>query len=495
MKRTKEKELLRPSSEQEHILNLPLEAGSITVIKAFAGTGKTATLRMIAESRPNQKILYIVYNKAMADEAKKAFPPNVQVRTSHSIAFEICGSHYADTLGALRSKDISTALGLSPTIAIAVVETLNHWFHTISSDINDEHLPSNCVDHTKVIEAARKTWTSIVKKSSPLPMPHDGYQKLWSLSSPSGGLFDLVFADEAHDLNPVVLDFVFRCASKDKSSVVFVGDAHQSIYSWRGAIDAISLIEARAASVARLTRSFRFGPSIARDASIILMALKSEKINLVGVGGKNTDTNNYCVIARTNFALIEHALHELSADPEIALHFSGTKKTEKWSPRIPYRFNELLDVLSLYKDTSSAIKTEYFKRFRSWQELIDYANAGDQELAWLVRIVGQYGNELPAALQLIEQSAVPQKKADITYSTAHRSKGLEWDYVEALSDFISPPEILARLSDPKTTPHQRKTLLEEANLHYVAFTRAKRRLTLNMQLRKWLDESYSKLSE
>jgi superfamily I DNA/RNA helicase len=277
--------------------------------------------------------------------------------------------------------------------------------------------------------------------------------------------------------------------------VVFVGDPHQSIYSWRGAIDAISLIEERAVRVARLTWSFRFGPSIAKDASTILKALKNEKINLVGAGGKNIGADNFCVIARTNFSLIEHALNELAAEPEIALHFSGTKLEEKWSPRVPYRFNELLDVLSLYTGKYEAVKTAYFKRFRSWQELNDFVNAGDQELSWLVRIVSRYGSSLPSSLNLIEQNVVTQKKADITYSTVHRSKGLEWDYVQALGDFISPAEIAARLVDPKATNYQRRSFLEEANLHYVSFTRAKRRLTLDMSLRKWLDENQPLVSE
>ena len=189
---------------------------------------------------------------------------------------------------------------------------------------------------------------------------------------------------------------------------------HQSIYSWRGAIDAISSIEARAANVARLTWSFRFGQSIARDASTILRNLKGESINVVGAGGQSEDSNSLCIVARTNFALIEHALDELSAEPEIALHFSGTKLIEKWSPKVPYRFNDLLDVLSIYNGKKEAVKTPYFKRFRSWQELLDFAAAGDQELEWLIKIVGKYESELPSALKLIERNVVAQTNADVT---------------------------------------------------------------------------------
>lgn len=487
MKRRKVKEALKPSPEQEEILKLPLESGSITVIKAFAGSGKTATLRMIAESRPNQSILYVVFNKAMAVEAEKTFPANVHTRTSHSIAFGTYGKQYADNLGAVRSKNISYAIGLSPIISIEVAETLNNWFHSISPEIGEEHLPPDCENQAKVVDASKRTWGSIVEKTAPLPMPHDGYQKLWSLSAPSCGSYDIVFADEAHDLNPVVLDFLFRCASKDRAAVVFVGDPHQSIYSWRGAIDAISLIEERAARVARLTWSFRFGQSIAKDASTILRVLKGENVDLIGAGGDKAETDNLCVVARTNFSLIEHALEELNEEPEIRFHFSGTKYAEKWSPRIPYRFNDLLDVLSLYKNENDSIKSPYFRRFKSWHELLDFANAGDQELKWLIKIVCNFESQLPSLLDLIEGKVVAQKDADITYSTAHRSKGLEWDYVEVMSDFLAPSDIAAGLVNPKTLTDERRRLLEEANLHYVSFTRARRKLTIDQQLRKWID--------
>lgn len=489
MRKPKSQPKFQPSPEQAAILQLPLTSGSITVIKAFAGTGKTATLRMIAESRPDRRILYIVYNKTMAEEAKKSFPANVQVRTSHSLAFEVCGKRYGDNLGAIRSKDVSAAFRLDPVIAIEAVDTLTHWFHSVHADIEEQHLPPDCEHREKVLDAARKTWGSVSERTAPLPMPHDGYQKLWSLSNPSCGQFDLLFADEAHDLNPVVLDFAFRSASRDNAAVVFVGDPHQSIYSWRGAIDAISSIEARAVNTARLTWSFRFGQSIARDASTILRKLKGESIHLVGAGGQSKDSDSLCIVARTNFALIEHALDELSAEPEIALHFSGTKLIEKWSPKVPYRFNDLLDVLSIYNGKKEAVKTPYFKRFRSWQELLDFAAAGDQELEWLIKIVGKYESELPSALKLIEQNVVAQTNADVTYSTVHRSKGLEWDYVEAMSDFLSPAKIADRLADAKTTAVEKRKLLEEANLHYVSFTRARRRLTLDAQLRGWLDQN------
>ncbi|OPX18911.1 MAG: hypothetical protein BZ151_12040 [Desulfobacca sp. 4484_104] len=56
-------------------------------VYALAGTGKTTTLKAIAQAYPKAKMLYLAFNKAIADEAKSKFPPNVEVRTVHSLAF------------------------------------------------------------------------------------------------------------------------------------------------------------------------------------------------------------------------------------------------------------------------------------------------------------------------------------------------------------------------------------------------------------------------
>jgi F-box protein 18 (helicase) len=46
-------------------------------IQAFAGTGKTTTLAAIAESLPQRKFLYLLFNRTAADEAQLRMPSNV----------------------------------------------------------------------------------------------------------------------------------------------------------------------------------------------------------------------------------------------------------------------------------------------------------------------------------------------------------------------------------------------------------------------------------
>lgn len=76
---------MKPTEEQQAILDA---TGRVLLVNARAGTGKTATLRMIASAHPDRKILYLVFNRKAREEAEEKFPGNVRVRTVHSLAFE-----------------------------------------------------------------------------------------------------------------------------------------------------------------------------------------------------------------------------------------------------------------------------------------------------------------------------------------------------------------------------------------------------------------------
>src|SRR5260370_26216176 len=75
-----------------------LDVRSSLKIQAFAGTGKTTTLAAIAESLAQRKFLYLVFNRAAADEAEQKMPSNVTVSTAHALAFRSVGYVYRSRL-------------------------------------------------------------------------------------------------------------------------------------------------------------------------------------------------------------------------------------------------------------------------------------------------------------------------------------------------------------------------------------------------------------
>ena len=123
-----------------------------------------------------------------------------------------------------------------------------------------------------------------------------GYLKLFQLSGVNFAdcayrHWDVVLIDEAQDLSPAIVDLVKKATSCAK---IIVGDPHQQIYSFRGATNAIPMLEANHTFF--LTRvslqggsedeklsmmvdfqSFRFGPEIAYVSSVILRRLKQVK--------------------------------------------------------------------------------------------------------------------------------------------------------------------------------------------------------------------------
>ena len=54
------------------------------IIDAKAGTGKTTTLKKLANMVPDSSILYLVFNKKNQVEAEAEFPENTDVMTTNS---------------------------------------------------------------------------------------------------------------------------------------------------------------------------------------------------------------------------------------------------------------------------------------------------------------------------------------------------------------------------------------------------------------------------
>jgi superfamily I DNA/RNA helicase len=65
-------------------------AGRDLALIAGAGAGKTSTLVLMGAAT-GKRGLYMAYNKAAADDARRRFGGNVECRTSHSLAFQAVG--------------------------------------------------------------------------------------------------------------------------------------------------------------------------------------------------------------------------------------------------------------------------------------------------------------------------------------------------------------------------------------------------------------------
>lgn len=476
-----------PTAQQQAALDL-FATGASMAIQAGAGTGKTATLKLLAESAPTRQGQYLAFNKAIVEEAKAKFPATVAANTAHSLAYRAEGHKYGKRLrssGRMKSDEIARRLFIDPIevtlemgrkrlapgfLAGHVMRAVRNFCMSADPVLTADHFAyidgidmptpdgrrtfaNNNEVRLALVPAAQKAWVDLSSTQGQLPFQHDHYLKLWQLSEPRIGA-DYIMLDEAQDTNPVLLDVVWRQA--DHAQLVIVGDSQQTIYEWRGCEDALAEFAARGAQTTYLSQSFRFGPAVAEVANDLLGRIDAE-LRLTGLDSIPSEVRPLrggvdCVLTRTNAAAMRVVLEEIAAGRRPHLVGGGS---------------ELVSFARAALDLMQGRRTTHpeLACFDNWAEVQDYVDNDQQgdELRLLVKLMDEYGpRRILDALERMPREA----DADLVVSTAHKSKGREWDRVQLGSDF--PDDELREVGVP------------ELRLLYVAVTRA--RLVLDTSL-------------
>ena len=92
--------MIRATAEQQAARDAFASGGDLALI-AGAGAGKTSTLVLMG-SATRKRGLYMAYNKAAAEDARRRFGSNVECRTSHALAYQAVGVRYKSRLEAHR---------------------------------------------------------------------------------------------------------------------------------------------------------------------------------------------------------------------------------------------------------------------------------------------------------------------------------------------------------------------------------------------------------
>jgi len=504
---------MRPTSEQLQILEAASRGDNLR-IRAFAGAGKTTTLRLIAEKLAPHPGVYVAYNRTIAQEAAHKMPPNIRSRTAHSLAYAAIvrgnpgyrrkledGGRV--TMQRLREHlDIEPGYGLTPAqIAGAVNHTLKRFLFSTAPAPLEEHVADRERKLVQmrygeeaerafvryVLGLTREAWRRMADPNDPFPLSHDGYLRLWVESEDLPRARTLLI-DEAQDLNPPIIAKA-RQFERAGGQVILVGDPNQQIYAWRGAQNAMDAFAHY--RELPLTHSWRFGPAIAQVAQSILDLL-GERHTIVGRGPKDSRAYMvenplafapklglpFTVLARTNASLIE-AFIELTA-AGLSVSFNGGAS----------ELVQMLEDFIAIQEGRVPPPGRPLAGFASIDELEEYAAAANEP--GLVRLVEHYGGKkkLPLARTILDLLRNPPEggRGRVLLSTVHKAKGGEWESVFLMNDFVSlPPERLV----PKLP--LRGVLREEFAILYVALTRPKRELYLPVELAERIEE-YARIS-
>lgn len=453
--------------------------GTRLVVKAYAGSGKTSTLVKYALRNPRERILYLAFNRAIRDEALSKFPSNVDCKTSHQLAFAQIGRQYSHKLkNNLRLTDIALALP-SPnwTLAKDINEALNAFLASADPRILDVHFcrsekvqgktRNQVMYQAQVLDGAQMIWQRMTDLEDEFPLIHDAYLKLYQLSFPNlARKYGTILFDEAQDSNPVTNHIVLQQQCK----VIYVGDDHQQIYRFRGASNALQGPLLKNADTLYLTHSFRFGPQVAMVANALLM-LKKETKPVIGRGAQDQvvtslpdGTGRFTVLSRTVIGVITNAI--MASMEGRKVYWVGGVEA--------YQLAELEDLFWFARRQNDNVRSKkLLKEYRDFEEYEDIAKATkDSEMLRAIALIEGF-DDIPGLISLmLGQTVNNEENSDITLSTAHRCKGLEWLNVVLDDDF---PDVF----DPELGPEARE---DEINLLYVASTRAMNTLVINQAI-------------
>lgn len=461
--------------EQKEIIK---SNAKITLVNAYAGTGKTSTLVEYCKARVDSKILYLAYNSSMSKEAQKKFSslPNVHCTTIHSLAFQSLKRElepYKDRLGNqnLKSVDILHYFSGNKHQYYYANLLLSLFRNFINSNNTIEELLQNLnSDEKKVGQFLPRLWADIMTNKD-MPFEHDFYLKIFQLSKPNLGHYNYILVDEAQDLNPVMFDIVYS----QKSNQVYIGDTFQKIYGFRQCVNALEVLkEHKESKIFYLTRTFRCPSYIVECANPYLFLLGAEK-PLVGNDVKfNSDLlpnyeNKECIICRTNAKVFDYVV----SNPDIKFHFVGGIKG--------YNFSDILDIALLHSknlENRKFIKNPFYNKFLDSSELREHIKkSNDVEAKTRLMIFYKYAKTHNLFKIVKDTKHYSLNQADFIITSAHKSKGLEWDFVRIEDDFINLAERLETAKKRKRDCLDFEAEREEIHLLYVALTRAKKKIT------------------
>lgn len=516
-----------PTVEQTAIIDRIQSGSGHILVEALAGAGKTSTIIASLAVSTAERVLLTSFGKEIVKtlEARMPKPPKRRVwqaKTLHRAGIGVLRSYgwkpepddtaggihedaserlvndVADTIAEIVTEDkrherplwfeLPFAVGtdkalISDEIRRAACDLLHHWKDTrLPDEINIDAIDDDedQLDAFDNIAAKEEDITRTIARFAYLMGARldrtkiDFHDMIWLplvLDLAPKWPFDLVFVDEGQDLNRPQFEFALRLMKPDGRLVV-VGDLHQSMYGWRGAVgdEVWAAMCAMGAVTMPLTVSFRCARSIVEVANELVHKLRACDGAPLGkihsctftrmIEGLPTTTINSFVLSRNNAALFETAIQLWRRNAV----FSFSKGEE-----LAKGLHALIKHLVL-KDVESFLKslTEWHEKAvakakeKSALSKIDRINQRRDTLLALLKCTE------PRGLHALLQRLTSSRDAIVKLATVHGTKGLEADRVYLLRETFA--RYHERSADQEPIPQ------EELNIEYVAITRAKREL-------------------
>jgi superfamily I DNA/RNA helicase len=491
------------SSYQQALFRALTTHNDHVMVKAVAGSGKTTTLvegfKQWVQVNPTKTGIFVCFNKLNADDLKTKVPNGVAAATFHSACFGAVMRQFKH-IKLNNDKARDTARMIISTVALNGAE-----IRPAALELQQAYaLIRNTMTSLNDVNALQKVFNDYEQEFE--------YQDLWGsklqmyhmamLSNTAQCTFDemltmvldhnipmkqydMVAVDEAQDTNKLQQAIIHKML-KPSGRLVVIGDPWQSMYRFRGA-DSTAMgniqesfaikhdlplsISYRCAK-AIITRAQEFVPEIqARDdapmGSVVDSLSKDERSMFTAL----VPSGPTMVVCRCNAPLVQHALALIRQNKKVIVRGKDIGKA------ILALCNKII------KSTRAANIDQLIRKLPSYAAMeVQKLTARDQsdkaaqfqdriDTLQVILDDCQDFNQIEQRCDYLFSDTTPDNC--ITFSSIHRSKGLEADVVVWLY-----PQINYAFMDSANNPEVQQ---QEKNICYVAITRAKTKLIIQEQ--------------
>lgn len=452
------------------------------VIGAVAGSGKTTTLLQLMEIAYGQ-ITFLAFNKSIVNELKDKVPKNVDVMTMHSLGIKsIMRKHGKVKVNASKTggwikkntsdgtwdvepKEVAQLYLILPRLydiyrltLCKSIGDLKAQAETIGVEFKNNHLEKT-MDLVQQLEVYNKMprevdFTDMVY----LPATSTSYTLNRS---------DIWFIDEAQDLSPCQ-HLLFKRA-RGISRFVAVGDKYQAIYGFAGA-DSKSFekfLKYPRTVELPLSICYRCPTKIVAHANQVHDIMESPEWMKKGevYKGEVLDAIEGDIVICRNVKPLVSVFFKLLAQGK-RCYIKGKDIGEGLIRLVkPYSNKSLDEMFDKFQQNLQALEGELIESgIESPRKHPRYGNL--QEKHDVIKIIAGTYKTPGSMLRALEKMFGDDSNVGIALSSIHKAKGLEANNVYFLDKHLIP-------SKYSTSEEQ---LTQEANLKYVAITRAMNKL-------------------
>lgn len=464
------------TDEQKDIIQELYSDEKIIKVSAFSGTGKTSSILEIVKEykkiNPDKKILYIVFNKDMANEAKLKFSAqgmDVDVFTTHSFALrrlQMILGRQITVMPNIDMKDYWDLKNKNQKYKYCKVANIKSMFDEFC--LNFDKLDKFC-ENMKSTKGRKYNLDKLCIKDVEVDFFKDLYSYFIKNDKFLFNMFlkfyaceiadrvkgySLVALDESQDCNLFMINIVKRIEYK---KLFIFGDRYQAIYGFNRCVNIFEKFEGKTLP---LSISFRFNNSICDIANRILDTC-FEDFEFGSIKNNHDiteirDAKEKTIIFRRNATLFEHTIFLMDNNENIKVKFMDTVKGV-----VTGAFDDVFaKMLYFYDKLLESTESEQLEEFRNkfkiqpFEKEVDYyldiANKSEEKLyRYLYNNKQMLGLDMFKFFNLFlmnekrlveilekirnsEELVNPEKTYILV--TAHASKGREWSHVRIAED-------------------------------------------------------------